>query len=225
MDLPNNSSSTSPWIYTGRGEPIRLILASQDVDFDDLPVDFAAMKSDKIGFPCGQVPRFQDDTVDMVQSNAIIRHLARKYNMYGADLKEQAMVDQILETVESIKVKYLALIYEDQLSDEAKAAYYKARIDVAGAEGRNGGAHFAYLDCMLKKYQNGGQFILGEKFSAADIVLFDTVDMHLRIYGDEFKRAFPALAAHHDAVAAVPSVAAYLASDRRHPQQNGNPLG
>jgi glutathione S-transferase len=183
------------------------------------------MKADKNGFPCGQVPRFQDDDVDMVQSNAIIRHLARKHDLYGADLKEQALVDQILETVESIKQKYLALIYEDQLSNEAKDAYFKARIDVAGAEGRNGGAHFAYLDCMLKKMQNGGAFVLGSNSSVADIMLFDIVDMHLRIYGDEFKGAWPALAAHHDAVAALPSVAAYLASDRRHPQQNGNPLG
>ncbi len=183
------------------------------------------MKSDKVGYPCGQVPRFQDDTVDMVQSNAIVRHLARKHDLYGSDLKENAVVDMVIETIESLKAKYLALIYEDQLSDDAKSAYFKARIDVSGAEGRNSGAHFAYLDCMLKKCQNGGEFALGEKFSVADIMIFDIVDMHLRIYGDDFKSAWPALVACHESVAALPGVAAYLKSDRRHAQQNGNPLG
>lgn len=183
------------------------------------------MKGDKVGFPCGQAPRFQDDTVDMIQSNAIVRHLGRKHDMYGSDLKEQALVDQILDTVESIKVKYLTLIYEDQLSDEAKAAYFKLRIDEAGAVEKNGGAHFAYLNCMLKKHQNGGAFVLGSKLSVADIMLFDIVDMHVRIYGDDFKSVWPALAAHHDAVAGFSTIASYLASDRRHSQQNGNPLG
>jgi len=181
------------------------------------------MKDDKIGFPCGQAPRFQDDTVDMVQGNAIVRHLGRKHDMYGTGLKEQALVDEIIETVEAIKGKYLSLIYDDELSDEANNAYFKLRIDELGAVERNGGAHFAYLDCMLKKQQNGGVFVLGSTLSVADILLFDIVDMHLRIYGDEFKNAWPALAAHHDAVAGVSTIAAYLSSDRRHPQQNGTP--
>ena len=212
-------------VSSGRGEPIRLILAAKGLEFVDMPIDFPAMKSDRDAFPCGQAPRFQDDTVDMVQSNAIVRHLGRKHDMYGSDLKEQALVDQILDTVESIKIKYLALIYEGQLSDEAKADYYKLRIDEAGTKERNGGAHFAYLDCMLKKMSGDGPFVLGSKLTIADILVFDIVDMHLRIYGDEFKSAWPALAAHHDAVAALPNVAAYLASEKRHGQQNGNSLG
>jgi glutathione S-transferase len=183
------------------------------------------MKADKVGFPCGQAPRFQDDTVDMVQSNAIVRHLGRKHDMYGTDLKEQALVDQVMDAVESIKLKYLNLIYQDQLSDEAKAAYFKLHIDASGAVERNGGAHFAYLDCMLKSHKDGGAFVLGSQLSVADITLFDIVDAHVRIYGDEFKTAWPALAAHHDAVAGLPTVAAYLSSDRRHPKQNGNALG
>jgi glutathione S-transferase P len=195
-----------------------LILAAKGVDYDEVPIDYKAMKADREGFPCGQVPRFQDDTVDMVQSNAIVRHLGRKHDMYGADLKEQAMVDQILETVDVLKAKCSVLIYEEKLAEEAKTAFYKLRIDEAGTKERNGGAHFAYLDCMLKKYQNGGPFVLGSTLNVADIVLFDGIDVILLVFGDEFKAAYPALVAHHDAVAAVPSVAAYLASDRRHPQ-------
>lgn len=217
--------ATSLSLYTGRGEPIRLTLAGKDIDFDDLPIDFAAMKQDKDAFPCGQAPRYQDDTVDMVQSNAIMRYLARKYDLYGSDLKEHAQVDMIMDTVESMTAKYLNLIYQDQLSDDAKAAYWKTHCDAATVADRNGGAHFCYLDCMVKKLSGEGPFALGSKWTVADVLVFNIVDAHIRIWGDEVKTAFPLLAAHHEAVAAIPGIAAYISSDRRPQKQNGNALG
>ena len=183
-----------------------------------MPIDFPAMKADSVGFPCGQCPRLEDEDVDMVQSGAIVRHLARKHDMYGDNLKEQAMVDMIIESVETLRSKYGALIFEDKLSEEGKKAYFADRVDVAGTEKRNGGAHWAYLDRLMKKHQGVGPYVLGAKLSVADIVLYEAVAINIGIFEDEFRSAWPALAAHHDAVAALPSVAEYLASDRRHPQ-------
>lgn len=34
--------------------------------------------------------------------------------------------------------------------------------------------------------------------SIADVLLLDIVDLHTRIYGEEFRAAWPALAALHD---------------------------
>jgi len=51
------------------------------------------------------------------------------------------------------------------------------------------------------------------------------VDLHLRILKAEVEAAYPALAAHHARVAALPGIAAYLASPRRSAKVNGNNLG
>lgn len=184
------------------------------------------MKTDLEAFPCGQAPRYVDDDVDMVQSNAIVRHLGRKLDMYGdGSLAAAAQVDMVIDTVEGIKLKYLELIYKQELADDAKAAYWTAHVDAATVHDRNGGTHFSYLDCMLHKRAGAGPFALGATLSVADIMAFDIFDAHLRIWGDALAAAFPRLAAHHKAVGEVPGIAAYLASDRRHPQQNGTPLG
>jgi hypothetical protein len=45
------------------------------------------------------------------------------------------------------------LIYTEKLTAEARAGYIATNVDPANASGRNGGAHFAYLDAMLKKNQ------------------------------------------------------------------------
>ena len=202
-----------------------MTLAAQNIEWDEVQIDFAAMKTDANAYPCGQCPRYVDDSVDMVQSNAIVRHLGRKHNISGADLKEQAEVEMIIEAVESIKSKYLTLIYVDQLSDEAKEAYWKTHIDASTVNERNSGAHFTYVDRLVQRLSGAGPFALGSSLSIADIVVFDVTDMHMRIWGDEFKVAYPGLAKLHESVAAVPGVAAYLASDRRFPKQNGNSLG
>lgn len=46
-----------------------------------------------------------------------------------------------------------------------------------------------------------------------------------RIYPEEFAAAYPDLAAHQAKVAAVPGIAAYLASPLRLPKVNNNGLG
>lgn len=46
-----------------------------------------------------------------------------------------------------------------------------------------------------------------------------------RIYPTEFAAAYPDLAAHQAKVAAVPGIAAYLASPLRLPKVNNNGLG
>ena len=159
----------------------------------------------------------------MVQSNAIIRHLGRKHCMYGKTLKEQAQVDMILDCVEGQKVKYLGLIYEKDLEDEAKSAYWATHCDEASIHGRNSGCHFYYLTNLMSGHNT--PFVLGAQLSIADIAVADVVDMHIRIYDEQFKEAFPALTAHHAAVFAAPGIAAYVASDKRPTQQNGKPLG
>ncbi|PSC72458.1 flagellar associated isoform B [Micractinium conductrix] len=198
----------------GRAEPVRLALEAAGVEWEEVAVDYAEMKADLGKYPFAQCPRYVDEEGDISQSNTIMRHLGRKHNMFGSGLAEAARIDMLADGVEDIKRNYLGLIYTDQLSDEAKAAYWSTHMDPATAAGaRNGGAHFAYLSNLVKHY--GGDWAVGSSLSIADILLFDITDVHVRAFGEQFKDAYPELVAHHARVAAQPGIAAYLSSGKQ----------
>lgn len=168
-------------------------------------------------------PRYTDDSVDLCQSNAILRHIGRKYNLYGGEsLSDQAHVDAILEGVEALRLKYGTLVYQAQLENEAKTAYISEHVDPSTKHGRNGGAHLAHLAALL----GAKEWMVGSGVTIADVAVFDIVDLHMRILGEEMKKWYgETLVAHHARVAALPGVAAYLASPLRLEKVNGNGLG
>lgn len=49
------------------------------------------------------------------QSNSILRHVGRKHGLYGASRAEAAAIDMLLDGVEDLRVKYLQLIYKEEL--------------------------------------------------------------------------------------------------------------
>lgn len=208
----------------GRGEPIKLALAAKGVDFDVAPVDYQEMKANIDLYPFAQCPRYEDEDGNLSQSNTILRHVGRKYDMVGGSLADAARIDMIVDGIEDIKRKYLTLIYSDQLAEEAKKIYWSTHLDPASASARNSGAHFAYISKLVARYGADG-WAVGSALSIADILLFDCTDAHLRIYPEEFKAAYPDLVAHYERVAAVPGIKAYLESPLRLEKVNNNGLG
>jgi hypothetical protein len=69
-------------------------------------------------------------------------------------------------------------------------------------------------------------FAVGNKVSIADFHLYDLIHLHLRpsCVPEEMK-AFPNLLRLHDNVAVVPAIKAFIESERRPEQVNGNKLG
>ena len=96
------SSITKPTLTyfntSGRADLLRLILEVAGVAYDyealNVPFypstgkdwfDYKQENADHLLF--GQVPRYQDGSVDLVQSNAIARYLAQKYGLAGKDIR------------------------------------------------------------------------------------------------------------------------------------------
>eukprot|EP00890_Picochlorum_soloecismus_P004668 jgi/Picsp_1/5201/NSC_02564-R1_glutathione s-transferase len=209
----------------GRGEPVRLAMAALSVELEEKVVDYPNMKANLEEYPCAQCPRFVDEDVDMVQSNAIMRHIARKYDLYGTSLVQKAAVDMVIDTVEALKLKHWTLIYVDEVSDEAKKNVWDAHFDPQSVNGRNGGAHMGYVKNMIQKYGSEG-FAAGDSFTVADILVFDMFDIFKRIYGDVLSATYPELQYHWDKIAQMPGIREYMASEARcNSQQNANGLG
>lgn len=210
----------------GRVEVMKLLCAYAGEPSVLKVLNYEDQKTDLDAYPFGQSPRMVDGDIDMVQSNACIRHLARKFKLYGDSEADMCKVDVIIDGVEDLRMKYVPLIYGDRLAPEAKAKYWATHGDKASAVGqRNGGAHFEYLARLLRKA--GGDFFVGGKVTAADIAVYDIVHLHLRptLFPDEMKAAYPELVAHHDRVEALNGIKEYLASPDRLEAPNNNGLG
>ncbi|WIA16837.1 hypothetical protein OEZ85_013773 [Tetradesmus obliquus] len=95
----------------GRAEPIRLVLALMQQPWFEPPVEplHALVRRDLDSFPFRQMPRFVDEVnakIDLVQSMAILRHLGRKYKLYGSgDLEDSAAIDMVLDAVSELREK------------------------------------------------------------------------------------------------------------------------
>ena len=103
------------------------------------------------------------------QTDAIMRYIGRKFDMYGSSIEEATKIDMILQGVEDIRMKYVNLIYKQDLKDEAKKEYKDLHLASESLKKNNGGAHFGYLERLLKENEGGSTFIVGKKLSIADI--------------------------------------------------------
>lgn len=209
----------------GRAEVVKLICSAKNIPYEVVDVDFQNMKTDRVAYPFGQCPRMVDGDVDISQSNAMIRHLARKHQLYGSGDKEMAHVDMLIDGVESIRGKYLILIYQDQLNPEAKDTYWATHGAKDSANGRNGGAHFDYLEALLAANGGGSAFFVGAGLTAADLCVWQIVDLHMRLFKEQMEATYPLLAGHYKRIADLPGVKEYLASPQRLEKVNGNGLG
>ena len=67
-------------------------------------------------WPFGQAPVLHDGDLVVAQSDAILRHIGRKHDMYGADLAEAAIVDMVLLGVEDLRKA--CLLYTSDAADD-----------------------------------------------------------------------------------------------------------
>ncbi|POI18873.1 hypothetical protein CIB84_017383, partial [Bambusicola thoracicus] len=57
-----------------------------------------------------QVPMVEIDGMKLVQTRAILNYIAGKYNLYGKDLKERALIDMYVEGLADL---YELIMYHD----------------------------------------------------------------------------------------------------------------
>ncbi|KAL4232740.1 Glutathione S-transferase P [Mactra antiquata] len=152
----------------GRGECIRLLLADNNVDYEEIDVapDLETwVKEWKGKMPFGQAPLLQDGDLELAQSMAILRHLGRKIGRSGASIEDRAKLDMITEHVEDIRNGYVKMIYTNY--EDGKDDYIK---ELSGK--------LKPLDTLLQKW--GSDFIT-QSIAFADYNLFDLLDIHLTL--------------------------------------------
>ncbi|PRW57978.1 flagellar associated [Chlorella sorokiniana] len=203
-----------------KAEAIRLTLAAAGADFENKFVAFADLATEVKGnpaeYPFAQVPRYFDGEVDLVQTQAILRYLGRRHGLAGGSVREEALVDVLLEGIADLKSGIVPLVYRPNLqTDEAKQEHWEVHVAPEGLSTPDvRGAHVLYLQRFIEQHGQDG-FAVGGALTVADIALFDLVSFYRQKFGGEFDATYPALVAHHAKIAALPRIAAYLAGPLR----------
>lgn len=88
----------------GLGEQVRLMLWEAGVEYEERYVDtrekLEALRKNDLLFQ--QLPLLEIDGLKLVQSSAIVRYIARKYNLYGKSVVDQVHCDMLADGIKDI---------------------------------------------------------------------------------------------------------------------------
>ncbi|MFT7806384.1 glutathione S-transferase P [Arapaima gigas] len=183
----------------GRCGAMRLMMADQGVEWKENVVNFEQWMAGTLKATCtfGQLPKFEDGSLILFQSNAILRHLGRTLGTNGSNECEASLIDVMNDGVEDLRQKYINLIYKEY--DTGKEKYIK---DLPG--------HLSYFEAVLAKNKSG--FLVGDKISFADYSLFEVLLNHL-VLAPSCLDNFPLLKSFVEKLTASPRIKAYMDSD------------
>lgn len=190
----------------GRAETTRWMLAATGVSFSNIAVDtpeeLAALRaSGKL--PFDQMPLLEIDGLCLSQSSAMIRYLARRSGLYGANDTDAMWCDMIVGVVADF-------------AEVAMQAAFKPSADVAIADLQARFSKFA--PCFERRIvEQGSGFCAADRMTFADVVLAEALSSYVE-WCPDILEATPGLRALYERVTGEAGLAAYLASDLRYPK-------
>lgn len=191
------------YYFNGRGrmECVRWLLAAAGVEFEEEFLETREQYEQllKDGFLLfQQVPMVEIDGMRLVQTRAILGYIAAKYNLYGKNLKDRAVIDMYVEGITDLMGM---LRVHFKLSPEEKEKNLRLIIERATKR------YFPVYEKVLK--DNGQHFLLGSQLTWADVQLVETILM-----AEEKEPAilseFPFLQAFKARMCDVPTIKRFL---------------
>ncbi|AKT38958.1 glutathione S-transferase family protein [Chondromyces crocatus] len=191
----------------GRGEQIRLLFACAQIPFKNTPI--ADWPSVKASMPLGQLPVLRERVGEretlIPQTGAILRHLARAFDLYGSDEQQRTQCDILIETFVDWRAAFapvdLAAMFGT--APEAIARYWS-----------NLPSTLALVERFLTQSAapEAGWFV-GPQPTVVDVIAFDFLERHVQLRDDALAGS-PSLKAFVERFRALPGVAAYLKQNR-----------
>ena len=188
----------------GRAETTRWMLAVNRIDFENIAIEtpdaLAALRaSGKL--PFDQMPLLELDGLNLSQSSAMIRYLARRGDFYGDDDNDALWCDMIAGAVADFAETAIQAAF--QPSAETAKANMQARFAKFGPR----------FEARLAA--TGGDFCVGGRLSFADVVLAEALTSYLE-WLPEILSETPHLKGLQSRVLEQEGIAAYLASEQRY---------
>lgn len=220
-----------------RCEVSRLMLEATETPYDFEVVGFMAWADLKSGTPFGRLPvlrNFDGEGEDLAQETAIMRFLARRLGLTGANDLEEAAADSLFQ-------HYWCTLRNNGLSHDGEHYSADALRELADAQPADGGCHpRTYRDmrrvndwavserslAALRVFEEqlaatGTGYLVGAGLTYVDLALFGILfelaeDDTVPDYAARF--ALPLLGQFQERVQALPGVERYLSSKARMPR-------
>ena len=187
----------------GRAEVIRLILEDTATPYEERRVQLPEWPALKATMPFGQLPLYVEGNVQIPQSQAIYRYLARKHKLYGASEAEHIRVDVICEAAAETIASLSALFWDPQFASKRENYENTTLPDL-----------LAKLERQLVQNNGGDGYWVGNGVTLADFTAWHALD-YARALSLPTLQRFRKLDDFRLRFAARPRIAAYLQSPRR----------
>ncbi len=194
----------------GRAETTRWMMAINQIAFENVPVEtpeaLAALRATG-KLPFDQMPLLEIDGLNLSQSSAMIRYLARRGGYYGETDADALWCDMIAGAVADFAETAMQAAF--QPTKEIAIAALQSRFEKFGPR----------FEARLA--ENGSGFCTGARVTFADVVLAEALSAYLDWCSD-ILGGTPLLAALHERVLSDPGIARYLRSGQRYPMADND---
>ncbi|KAK1170898.1 glutathione S-transferase 3-like [Acipenser oxyrinchus oxyrinchus] len=191
------------YYFDGRGlmESIRWLLTVAGVEFEEVFLKTREqyeqlLKDGALMFQ--QVPLVEIDGMKLIQTRAILNYIAAKYNLYGKDLKERAMIDMYVEGIRDL----MDLLIKHPFLPPAEKDSNTKLIQTKAVD-----RFFPVYEQALA--QSGGGYLVGGQLSKADVQVFEVVLM-VEEKLPSILSGFPQLQAFQSRMRNVPAIQKFL---------------
>ncbi len=133
---------------------------------------------------------------------AILQHLGRKFNLYGACESERARIDMLVFAAEDVRASFTRVCYGHDFASQRAGYIADLPHKLAPFE-----AH------MAARHAEGQVWIASATLSIADLFVYELLENFFAFAPSVFA-SLPALTRFHGAVHALPRLVAYRASDK-----------
>ncbi|KAM4807235.1 glutathione S-transferase Mu 2-like [Urocitellus parryii] len=195
------------WDVRGLANPIRLLLEYTDSSYEekrytmgDAPNYDRSQWLDekfKLGLDFPNLPYLIDGPHRITQSNAILRYLARKHNLYGETEEEMIHVDILENQAMDTRVQLAMICYSPDFEKKKPE----------------------FLETLPEKMKLFSQFLgkrpwfAGDKITYVDFITYDVLDQYL-IFEPKCLEAFPNLKDFMSRFEGLKKISTYMKSSR-----------
>jgi len=196
----------------GRAEAIRLALAAAKQPLHENSLTFPEWAQIKPTTLLGSLPiltytKPNGDKMVVPQSAAILRHLARKFGLYGQTDDDMTRVDYIVDSVMEFRDKFMGVAYKrffGKVDPDPEIEYFKSFAP----------GHLDVLTKFVEQSPSKNGYLAADTLTIADLVAFDALQCLTQVK--------PSALAHHpklvkfiETVSAHENLKAYLGSRRK----------
>lgn len=243
FERPSEKHSATLWYFAGRGraDQIRWVLAATEVSFAQRTLQSRdqMVKMAERQLPFGQIPLLQVDELEIVQSQAAVRYLAKRANIHGKNAEEEVKCDMIAEAVRDMlpyvlsapfkKYKGLANgnkinlaewiphLEQTKMKWEFLASRFEAILEsnlppLPETKDKNGKSYAQCRREQAESVADGGAtiFLVGDSLTYADILVAHIATWMVEECGVEVIGNFPLLTALQNHIITLPGIQKFI---------------